>query len=240
MPRAVEAFAQTQNFAQVKSIQDNILALYRMDVAKYAKGDTLLVEEIYDHIPSQLDSQSKRFLFASVAANGTYERLASNFLWLTNAGVALPARNVSEPRHPLRLSESRSYFKLFMNDVGLLSAACGMAVVKGVISDSLGVNYGSVYENAIAQELKAHGFEPYYFRSKGMGELDFVIELSNGCVVPIEVKSGKTYKRHNALDNVLASKNYAIDRALVLCEGNLSTEGRVCYCPVYMVAVLER
>lgn len=126
-------------------------------------------------------------------------------------------------------------FKLFLDDVGLLSCMCGMDVVKGVLSDRLGVNYGSIYENAVAQELHAHGRDLHYFRNRRAGEVDFVCELGGGSVLPIEVKSGKDYKRHSALTNVLGSPNYEIDGAIVLCEGNLSEEGNVLYAPVYMV-----
>lgn len=136
------------------------------------------------------------------------------------------------------MSEGRSYFKLFMDDVGLLSAASGMEVIKSIVCDRLGVNYGSVCENAVAQELHAHDHRLNYFRSKRLGELDFVMEAGGGQVLPIEVKSGKDYKRHSALSNVLSSSNYAISNAVVLCEKNLLVEERVVYCPVYIVMCL--
>lgn len=240
MPRVVEEFVSSNDVARVKGVQDNILALYRRDVSKYAQGDTLLVKEAFDLMPSQLDTQSKRFAMSALRKGGTYDTLAANFAWLTSAGVALAARTVREPRHPLRLSEDRSYFKLFMNDVGLLSAACGMEVAKSVLSDDLGVNFGSVYENAVAQELRAHGFELFYYRSRGVGELDFVVERGGGRVLPIEVKSGKYYRRHSALSHVMGVRNYRMDEGLVLCEDNVSQEGSVLYCPVYMVSLLQR
>lgn len=240
MPRVVEEFVTTQDVVRMKAVQDNILTLYRMDVSKYAKGRTLLVKEAFDLIPSQLDSQGKRYAVSDLKKGGTYDRLIENFAWLVASGVTLKVNAVSEPRHPLRLSENRSFFKLFMNDVGLLSAACGMEIVKSVLSDELGVNYGSVYENAVAQELKAHGFDLYYYRSRGEGELDFVIGTGGGNVLPIEVKSGKNYRRHSALDNVLNRSNYQIGEALVLCEDNLTCDGRITYAPVYMVGCLSR
>ena len=240
MPRVVEEFVNTRDIVRMKAVQDNILALYRMDVSKYAKDRTLLIREAFDLIPSQLDSQSKRYTVSDLKKGSSYDRLVENFAWLVAAGTALKVNAVSEPRHPLRLSENRSFFKLFMNDVGLLSAACGMEVAKSVLSDRLGVNYGSVYENAVAQELKAHGFGLYYYRSHGEGELDFLIEAGGGNVLPIEVKSGKDYRRHSALNNVLNRSNYQIDEALVLCEDNLTCEGKVTYTPIYMVACLSR
>lgn len=238
MPQGVAEFVQSQNIQRVHSLQSDIVRLYRHDISKYAKKDErLAIKEIFDQMPSQLDSQSKRFNFSSIAPKGTYERYAADFLWLVDAGVAIPVRNVVEPKRPLRLSEDRSFFKLFMNDVGLLSAMCGMTCVRSILADDVNVSYGAIYENAVAQELHAHGLGVYFFRNRKMGEVDFVVETS-GKVLPIEVKSGKSYKRHSALVNVLATPNYGIDEAIVLYEGNLEVEGEVAYCPVYMAAFL--
>ncbi|EUB30512.1 PF13635 domain protein [Olsenella uli MSTE5] len=214
MPAAVTRFLETGSIAEVKKVQDDIVRLYRADISKYARSRRLVIREIFDQIPSQLDSQSKRFNFSALAPKGTYERYQEDFMWIVDAGVANAVVNVTEPRHPLKMAENRAFFKLFANDVGLLSAMCGMEVPKGIVSDNLGVNYGSIYENAIAQELKAHGHRLRFFRKKGVGELDFVTERKGCHVLPIEVKSGKTYKRHSALDNVMKVENYRIDQAV--------------------------
>lgn len=235
LPDVVNEFVITKNMATVKSIQTNIVRLYRADITKYAETRKLAIKDVYDQLPAQLDSQSKRFNFSSLSPKGTYERYAEEFIWLMDAGVALPVINVTEPRHPLKMSEQRSFFKLFANDVGLLCAMSEIDVVKSILSDNLGVNYGSIYENAVAQELAAHGHALRFYRSKGTGELDFVIERGDGQVLPIEVKSGKSYKRHSALTKVLESPNYAIPAATVLCESNVRQEGKISYLPVYMV-----
>ena len=236
MPAAVDRFVADKDMGAVQSVQGDIIRLYREDISQYAPDEyKLVIREIFDQMPSQLDSQSKRFTFANVAPRGTYTRYENQVLWLVDAGVALPVVSVTEPRHPLKLSEKRSYFKLFMNDVGLLCRACGMDVVKGILSDKLGVNYGSIYENAVAQELNAHGRDLHYFRNKKLGEVDFVCERGGGAVLPIEVKSGKDYKRHSALNNVMSSPNYEIEQAVVLCEENVNENGRVLYLPAYMV-----
>ncbi len=238
MPQAVAEFIKTQNVASVHDIQQDIIRLYRYDISKYAsKNMRLSIKEIYDQMPSQLDSQSKRFNFSSIAPRGTYERYKDSFLWLVDAGVAIPVRNVTEPKKPLALSEDRSFFKLFMNDVGLLSSACGMSSVRRILADDVNINYGAIYENAVAQELLAHGMGTRFFRNRKMGELDFVVEM-NSQIVPVEVKSGKSYKRHSALDNVIRSENYRIESAIVLCENNLEQRGKITYCPVYMAAFL--
>lgn len=235
MPAAVNMFKQTSNLAQTKAVQDDVVRLYRADISKYASKGKLVIREIYDQLPAQLDSQSKRFNFSTLAPKGSFARYQEEFLWMIDAGVALAVTNVTEPRHPLKLAESRSFFKLFANDVGLLCGMCGMDVVKGIVSDNLCVNYGAIYENAVAQELHAHGHELHFYRNKKIGEFDFVIENGLGKVLPLEVKSGKDYKRHSALNNALKTPNWAIDEAVVLCEENVEADGQIVYLPVYAV-----
>ncbi len=98
--------------------------------------------------------------------------------------------------------------------------------------------FGALYENAVAQELACHGFGLTYFKNRTIGELDFVVQ-SQCRVVPIEVKSGKGYKRHSALTKALETENYGIERAIVLHEGNVERAGVVCYLPTYMMMCLE-
>lgn len=238
MPRPVSGFIEDYDAQALTGRQNDIIQLYRYDIAKYASGGKkLAIREIFDEMPSQLDSQTKRFNFSAIAPRGTYERYKDDFIWLVDAGVAIPVRNVSEPKRPLRLAENRSFFKLFMNDVGLLSAACGMEVVRDLVSNDFSVNYGAIYENAVAQELHAHGRGGYFFRNRKLGEIDFLVQNRAG-VLPVEVKSGKTYKRHSALAQLLATANYGIEQAVVLCESNVEVNGPIAYLPVYMVALL--
>ena len=153
--------------------------------------------------------------------------------------MALPTYNVEEPKLPLLLAKTRNLFKLFQSDVGLLSCQCAGGIQLQLLNDEQAINFGSIYENYVAQELKAHGFDLYYYNSKRQGELDFVVE-HRGKILPIEVKSGKDYERHHALSNVMASTEYDIDAGLVLCNGNVETKGRVVYMPIYMLMFLEK
>lgn len=131
-----------------------------------------------------------------------------------------------------------SLFKLFLNDVGLLTCQYANGIQLKILSGETSVNFGSVYENVAAMELKAHGFELYYFKGKKQGEIDFIIEL-NGEIHPIEIKSGKDYKRHSALRNVLEISNYGIKNATVFCNDNLKVEGKIQYLPIYMLMFLN-
>ena len=128
-------------------------------------------------------------------------------MWLANAGVALPVYNVEEPKVPLKLAELRNLFKLFQSDVGLLSCQFDSTIQLQILNDESNINFGSVYENIAAQELLTHGYDLYYFNSKKQGELDFLLE-ENSTVIPVEIKSGKEYDRHNAL-NLLGLKAWA-------------------------------
>ena len=101
------------------------------------------------------------------------------------------------------------------------------------------INFGSIYENFVVQELHAHGFGLYYFNSKKQGEVDFLIERS-GSALPIEVKSGKAYQRHRALSNIIADNSYHIREALVLSGANVSTDGVITYLPIYMLMFLHQ
>ena len=170
----------------------------------------------------------------------TFGRHENDFIWLKDADMALPTYNVEEPVSPLKLSEQRNLFKLFQNDVGLLSCQYSSGGIQlKILQGKVNVNYGSVFENAVAQELHAHGWDLYYFNSKKQGEIDFILETDDE-IIPLEVKSGKDYERHNALSKLLSIPNYGIRRAIVLCNDNLHVKGNVEYLPVYMIMFLVK
>ncbi len=233
MPAAVERYLSTNDLNIVATTQKDIITLYKKDISQYAVKDKLKIKEIFDLIPSELDAKNKRFILKSLNEHAKYERYENAFLWLKNAGVAIPVFNITEPRIPLKLAETRNLFKLFSNDTGLLTAQYADGIRVSILSGKVDVNFGAIFENAVAQELLCHDLPPYYFNSKRMGELDFVI-AENDEVIPIEVKSGKDYERHNALRNVLECKEYGIKKAYVLCIGNIEKKGKIIYAPIYM------
>ena len=239
MPAAVQKYIDTHNLQDVMAEQQAIIRLYKRDITKYDKNHKLYIDEIFDLIPSELNAKNKRFILKDLNENLKFSRYENSFLWLKNAGVALPTYNVEEPVVPLKLSRSRNLFKLFQSDIGLLACQYAEGIQLRIINDEKGINYGSIYENVVAQELQAHGFELYYFNSKKQGELDFIIE-KNGHTLPIEVKSGKDYQRHNALCNVMDNVAYGIPKAFVFCNDNVSANGNIVYLPIYMVAYLRK
>ena len=239
MPAVVQKYIDTHNLQQVMAEQQSIIRLYKRDIAKYDKKSKLYIEEIFDLIPSELNAKNKRFILKKLNENIKFSRYENSFLWLKDAGVALPTYNVEDPIVPLKLSRSRNLFKLFQSDIGLLACQYAEGIQLRIINNEKSINYGSIFENVVAQELRAHGFDLYYFNSKKQGELDFVIE-KNGCILPIEVKSGKDYQRHNALTNVMGNADYAIPQAFVFCNDNVSINGNIYYLPIYMVAFLRK
>lgn len=239
MPAAVNRFKETKSLEDVISEHEDIVVQYKKDFTRYEGDDKKpYLTQIYDLIPAELNQPNKRFNFSDLKKGLRYERSEENFIWLAEAGVALPVYNTSEPAVPLLLNEKRSLFKLFLSDIGMLTTLYGRATKMQLLSENQDINFGALYENVVAQELKAHGFKVYYYNSKKYGELDFVVEY-NGTVLPIEVKSGKDYKRHSALTNILDVTNYSMKEAFVFSNYNVSVEGNIAYYPVYMSMFLE-
>ncbi len=239
MPAVVEGYLRTKNLQEVFRLQKGILQLYKKDIAKYDPQNKLYLEEIFNLIPSELNSKNKRFILKNLNENFRFSRYEHSFIWLKEAGVALPVYCVQEPEVPLLLSKATNLFKLFLSDVGLLAAMYADGLQIKILNKEKDINFGSIYENAVAQELKTQGFELYYFNSKKQGELDFVIEYK-GNVLPIEVKSGKSYTRHNALDNVMSTPRYHIEQAIVFCNENIHEKNKIVYMPVYMAGMLKK
>lgn len=239
MPAAVERYIATNNLGVVARTQTDIVQLYRQDIAQYATKDKLRIKEIYDLVPSELNAKNKRFILKRLNEHAKFNRYQNDFLWLKDAGVVIPVYNVEEPRMPLKLAETRNLFKLFANDTGLLTAQYADGIQLKILSGDLQVNYGAIYENYVAQELLCHEIPAYYYNNKTMGEIDFVISESES-VIPIEVKSGKDYERHNALSNVMKCSAYGISKAIVLCQGNITQRNGIIYAPIYMTMCLRR
>lgn len=239
MPAAVQKYLDTNNLKEVLRVQQSIVQLYKKDIAKYDPNEKLYLEDIFNLIPSELNAKNKRFVMKNLNENFKFSRYEHSFIWLKEAGVALPVFCVQEPAIPLLLSKSTNLFKLFLSDVGLLAAMYADGLQIKILNKEKDINYGSLYENVIAEELRAHGFELFYFNSKKQGELDFVIEYQ-GEVLPIEVKSGKDYTRHRALDHVLQNEAYGIRQAIVFSDENIQVKDNVFYCPVYLVGMFKK
>lgn len=238
MPAVVQTYINSNNIKNVVDEQKSILAMYREDISKYDVDNKLYIEDIFDLIPSELNSQNKRFILKKLNENIKFNRHENSFIWLREAGVAIPVYNVESPTLPFELAKLRNLFKLFSNDVGLLACQYADGIQLKILNNEKEINFGSVYENVVAQELKSHGFKLYYFNSKKQGEIDFLIKLDDK-PLPLEVKSGKYYERHNALKNVINNDEYKIEKAFVLCNDNISVKEKIIYLPIYMTMFIK-
>lgn len=240
MPQVVQKYVDTHDIGQVIENQREIIEQYRLDISQYAEGsEKIKIRAVFDSIPAQLNDKNRRFYVNSLDKNARLARYENSFKWLDDAGVALPCYNVTEPCAPLQLNEKHSLFKLFMCDTGLLCAACMDDIQFDLLNGRVGVNMGSILENAIAQQLRSGGFSLYYYDSVKLGEVDFVVQNGTG-VDLIEAKSGTDYKKHKALDNVMAVEGWKFGCVHVLCQGNVETDGAVTYLPWYMYVFICR
>ncbi|MCQ2369915.1 MAG: ATP-binding protein [Paludibacteraceae bacterium] len=244
MPAVVQSYIDTNDLNVVEEKQYEILELYKMDISKYDPDSKLAINEIFNQIPSELNAKNKRFVLKNLNEHARFLKYQEGFVWLKNAGVAIPTLNVTEPRMPLKLNEQRNLFKLFQNDVGLLACQYALGIQLKLLKDEVTINYGAIYENLVAQELMCHGFggddhSLYYFNSKKQGELDFIISQGES-VIPIEVKSGKDYNRHNAIANIMDNDEYDIKSAYIFCNSNVEIKDKKIYMPIYMLMFIRK
>ena len=246
MPEAVWSYINFNDLGGVRRIQESIFTFYKNDITQYlleneeiSHIDVRHIKSIFEAIPEQLDKENKRFIFTKLDKNLRFPHLKTAFDWLEKAGVALPVNRVSDPQFPLLLHSETGSFKLFMNDTGLLTSRLMGSTTIDILNRKSSINFGSVFENAASQELKAHGYDLFYYNSKQIGEVDFVIQDKQGDITLCEIKACKDYRRHRALDKLLAIKNYGFKNAFVFSEGNVELNGPVTYFPVYMIGYLS-
>lgn len=245
MPDAVNSFIENRNVSNFRSIQHNIHLLYGIDASKYENEHSrrLKIKRIFDMVPSNLENKKKRVVIKDIEEK-TWKRSADysdEFDYLISSGIALGVNAVSKPSFPLIENSGKNLIKLYLNDVGILSGIFYKNNINAVMSGVNSINLGSVYETVVAQELKAHGFDLYYYDNKKNGEVDFIIDdtdsLSN---IPIEVKSGKDYNVHSALDKFLSIGEYNIHRAFVVSnQQSVYTENGITYIPIYYIMFFE-
>lgn len=239
MPAAVKKYIETNNLQEVLEVQRQIVNLYKKDISKYDAKNKLSIIEVFNLIAPELNNQNKRFIMKSLGDHIKFDRYENSFLWLKDAGVAIPVYNADKLKIPLILSKSRSLFKLFLNDIGLLACEYSQGIQLKILNGDKNINFGSIFENAIAQELLSKDYDLYYYNNKKKGELDFVVEYA-GKILPIEVKSGKDYKIHRALSNVIHDEEYQIDKAIIFNNDNLQRDGKKIYAPIYMAMFLNK
>ena len=242
MPDAVNEYLNSRNIVEVRKIQENIHHLYGLDASHYDEEHKLKIMSVYNMVPSYMENKKKRVVYKAIeGGDKRWKDYADEIDYLASSGITLAVKAISSPSFPLVESASKNLIKLYLNDVGLLTNILYRYEVSAVLNDQLSVNLGSVYESVVASELKAHGHELFYYDNKAKGEVDFIVDdYDNLSVLPIEVKSGKDYQIHHALNAFAANEDYNIKRGIVLSnERTVHTKGMITYLPIYDVMFLE-
>ncbi len=239
LPAAVNAYLDTKNIQAVREIQREIHDYYSADASKYDTERKLKIRRIYDQIPSNLENKKKRVVAQRIEGKkgSTFANYEDEFEYLISAGIALNVQAISTPTFPLIESSGKNLLKLYLNDVGILTAILYGSNIRAILEDERSINLGSVYESVVASELIAHGSHLYYYDNRSKGEVDFLIDdYDSLSAVPIEVKSGKDYTIHSALNTFVKNEDYHVKKAFVLSNTReITTNGKIMYLPIYDV-----
>ena len=242
MPDAVNEYLDSRNIVAVRKIHDDIRHLYALDASQYDEEHKLKIMSVYNMIPSNMENKKKRLVYKAIeGGDKRWKDYADEIEYLVSSGITLDVKAISSPTFPLVESASKNLIKLYLNDVGLLTNILYQYNVAAILNDELSVNLGSVYESVVASELRAHGHELFYYDNKAKGEVDYIVDdYESLSVLPIEVKSGKGYQIHRALNAFATNEDYKIKRGIVLSnEREIRSKGIITYLPIYYVMFLE-
>ena len=235
MPKVVQEFADTGNFASVLKLQRDIINDYASDIAKYAEGsEKVKARSCFYSIPKQLAKDYKKFQYSVVEKKGTARKFAGSLEWLHEAGIISFCHNLRIPELPLEGNAINDAFKVYMRDTGLLTAMLEDGSQADIIDGRLGIYKGALYENVIADILGKLGKKLYYFEYRNQMEIDFFIRR-NSRAVAVEVKSAGNTKS-KSMDNII--KNYGVQRGIKLSSNNINVTGSVDTFPLYMAMFL--
>ena len=244
LPDAVNTYNRDKNIVNVRNVQNEIHSYYAADASKYDTENKLKIRRIYDLIPSNLENKKKRVVVKDIEGvkGKRFSDYQDEFDYLINAGIALDVKAISNPVFPLIESSGKNLLKLYLNDVGILTNILYRHNVRAVLDDEKSINLGTVYESVVASELKAHGFNLFYYDNRNKGEVDYLIDDYDALsVVPIEVKSGKDYTVHSALNHFISNEDYNIKKAYVLSNNReVIKKGKVTYLPIYYVMFMKQ
>ena len=239
LPDAVNSYNRDKNIVNVRTIQNEIHGYYGADASKYDMDRKLKIRRIYDQIPSNLENKKKRVVIQNIEGikGKRYSDYEDEFDYLISAGITLDVKAISTPVFPLIESSGKNLLKLYLNDVGILTNILYKHNIRAVLDSEKSINLGTVYESVVASELKAHGHKLYYYDNRNRGEVDYLIDdYDSLSVVPIEVKSGKDYTVHSALNNFVTNESYNIQKAIVFSnEREVTHKGKITYLPIYYV-----
>ncbi len=231
MPAAINTFLNTGKFMDVSAIQNEIVDNYIADMTKYATNtDSVKIRACYNSIPAQLAKENKKFQYKVVQKGGTTAIFGVSIEWLNLAGAVLKCQRIEHGYEPIPVYADLSSFKLYMSDVGILTMKS--ALPHYIILSGEGNTFlGALTENYVASQLKANGYDLYYWTSEYSAELDFVI-IKNQKVYGIEVKKGE-HVRSRSLSQFISK--YHPYRAVRFSTKNFGDENGIWSVPLYAV-----
>ena len=191
MPEVVQKFVDSKNYSVVYDEQIKILNAYQDDVLKHAPNtEKNKIKDCYNSLPRQLAKENKKFQYSEVEKKSTSKKYKNSLLWLNDVGVVNICYNVTNPSFPLIAYEENDYFKVYVNDTGLLTAMYGFDMKSAILDKKLvGAMKGGIYENLIANMLLCNGYDLHFYKPKeNEQEIEFVIS-KDANVIPVEVKS---------------------------------------------------
>ena len=239
LPDAVNSYLNEKNIQSVRNIQNEIHDYYAADASKYDAEKKLKIRRVYDLIPSNMENKKKRVVAQNIEnkKGKTFNDYSDEFEYLISAGISLNVQAISTPVFPLIESTGKNLLKLYLNDVGILTGILYGNNIRAILDDERSINLGSVYETVVASELIAHGHKLFYYDNRNKGEVDYLIDdYDTLSTVPIEVKSGKDYTVHSALNTFVQNEDYHIKKAFVLSnEKNVTQKGKIIYIPIYYI-----
>lgn len=243
LPDAVIQYVNNRNVLEMRRVHSEIYGFYNDDCSKYDKEHKLKIKRIYNLLSSNMANKVKRIQFKKIEDkdDSNLEKYEDEFDYLFDSGISLPSRAVSNPVFPLTESRSKNLLKAYYNDVGILTNILYRNNINAVLNKDKGINLGSVYETAAAMELIAHGHELYYFDSKKVGEVDFLInDYDNLSILPIEIKSGKNQTNFRAIPKLVdPNGNYKIPFGFVFGNKNIvKKENNLITLPIYLIMFL--
>ena len=237
MPEAVAAYAASGDVRDAARVHRDILNLYLADMAKYAPSptDVARARDVWNSVPGQLAKENHKFQYKQVRHGGRASQYEGAISWLLSAGLIDKCARVSSGQVPLRLQEDMASFKVYANDVGLLSTMSGIPAA--AIFDERGrslLDAGGLAENYVVQQMVARGIEPRYWTSGNRAEVDLVVEDGTARAVPVEVKSTENVRSRSL--GVYRDK-YAPDRMVRVSARNFGA-GEIESIPLYAVGCL--
>lgn len=243
LPDMIKNFLTNYNVVQLRKLQRDINTFYAEDASQYDIQNKLKIMRIYENIPSAMGNKKKRVVVQDIDGKRgkTMADYNDEFDYLVFSGITLQVNAISNPKFPLIESVRKSLTKLYLNDVGLLTEKLYYKNTNAILKDERSINLGAVYETFVAMELVAHGNKLFYYDNKQNGEVDYLIDDYNTLsVLPIEVKSGRDYTIHSALNNLLKNSEYGIKKGLVLSNArSVTIKDNVTYMPIYYVMFLS-